>query len=1174
MPVVELNENNVLPERSNYDMQIERDPTFKELAGAYFENENLIYNVANKFAMPTFEPDPEYDVFADLRVTNDRYAGYLDRFIGVENPLHAKWVMDNIDRELENKSVMASGGLEGVAAGFLVGMSDPTMLIPIGGAAYKTYRTGGRILEGAARTALATGTVVGASELALQSLQETRTAEESMWNIAGATFLSGVVGGAASAFGGQRQLAELGQRVDDELRVPRDPYDMGSAGAMATPTTSLSDEALKSAVGLEKLLSFQDPLLRMANSPSKAARTSMEQLAELSLVKNKNTQGIASPVSVENRIKSYETNKYLYLKERDALFLKYRQSQSKIAVNLKDTLTDAGDRVFRRSRQDGKLTYQEFKEAITMAGRRDDTHEIPEVAEAARKKRQMVIDPIFNEAKAVGLIDPDTEAPKTAQSYVNRLWDHAAIKANRKEFEDVNTKWLIEKRDKAAADLQATFEEFNLDTNQRVAAAVRSEREAFRAAQKDTREAVRKEAKAGDKVERLRISIDELDTRLRDATKNQERIYNKILNKRERGDEDLRDLFNEFRSVSSAKRDLYKSLMAKESDNETATKGFWRREQIANALEEAERQMEERLAKLEKQIGLMEDLEYKASFDDGDLGSVSYKLTDRILGTSVGRLSYDNKIKTGAAGGRGAKRGPAKARVYDIPDAMVEKFLVNDDDMLLESYVKSLASDIELTRTFGSVDPEDALKAIQDDYELLERALVKEAKEKGETVDAKTLEKLREAKNRDLADFQAVWERLRGTYGNNGDDYASGWRSAERALMNVNYLSMLGGMTISAFTDVARPVMVHGINRVMGDGIAAMALDWKSFKAAAMDVKEAGTAWDMVSNTRAKALFGLDEFMPFQNKAEAVTGAMAQNFGVISLMAPWNAGMKQFAGVMTQTRMLRSIRKLAEGKDIPQAEIEYLAANFIDKDTAKAIAKQFDEFGTESDKVLIPNARDWTDRRAQDTFRAAIRKEVDRIIVTPGQDKPLWMSKSGWRLMGQFRSFSVASTQRTMLSGLQQRDMAVLNGALMSVFLGSMSYVVKANIAGYEPDYSAANLIREGVDRSGLLAWLTDANNVVEKVSRGRIGISALMGGPPMSRYASRSALEAVFGPSYGMAGNLVQITGNAFAGDWQASDTRTVRRMMPYNNLFYVRSLFDEAEANINEFFGVKGRR
>jgi len=478
--------------------------------------------------------------------------------------------------------------------------------------------------------------------------------------------------------------------------------------------------------------------------------------------------------------------------------------------------------------------------------------------------------------------------------------------------------------------------------------------------------------------------------------------------------------------------------------------------------------------------------------------------------------------------------------------------------------VRSLASDIELTKTFGSVDPEDALKQIQDEYEALEAGIT----------DPKLLENLRQAKNNDLRDFKAVWDRLRGTFGNDGgDDYASGWRSTERALMNVNYLAMLGGMTISAFSDVARPVMVHGLKRTMGDGYKALLTDTATFMKAAKDVKETGVALDMVNNTRAKALFGLDEFAPFTNKMEAVTGAMAQNFGVISLMAPWNAAMKQFVGVITQSRMSKSIDKLAAGAKLTRKETEYLAANFVDAPMAKRIAAQFAKHGEKTDNVRVPNARNWDDIEAAETFRSAVRRQVDQIIVTPGQDKPLWMSKSGWRLMGQFRSFAFASTQRTTLAGLQQRDAAVLNGTVLSVALGSLSYLAKSQVSGYEADTSVGTLLREGVDRSGVLAWLTDANQIAEKVSRGRVGVNALMGGPPMSRYASRSALEAVFGPTYGMAGNLVQVGGNALAGDWQAADTHTVRRMMPYNNLFYVRSIFDEAETGINSAFGVKGK-
>ena len=61
MAIVEIDQNTLLPERSNYDMEIERDPTFRELFQATTENENLIWNVANRFARPHADPDPDYD---------------------------------------------------------------------------------------------------------------------------------------------------------------------------------------------------------------------------------------------------------------------------------------------------------------------------------------------------------------------------------------------------------------------------------------------------------------------------------------------------------------------------------------------------------------------------------------------------------------------------------------------------------------------------------------------------------------------------------------------------------------------------------------------------------------------------------------------------------------------------------------------------------------------------------------------------------------------------------------------------------------------------------------------------------------------------------------------------------------------------------------------------------
>lgn len=1211
MTIVSLDPNEVLPERSNYDTAIERDPSFGDLTSAAFKSDNVLYNVVNQISQPKNLPDPQYDVFKDL----GGYEGYADRFIGAESQADSDQIKKRIDQETESKTTIASGGLEGVAASIAAGFADPTMYIPIGGELWKTYRTGGKILEGAARTGLAMGAITAGNELALHSLQETRTGAESMANVAGATFLGGVMGGAIHSLGGHAAVANLAERVENELTVPTssvqgevasageasqptpsmpggnpdilgtdtsvtaNPSGSSSVGAMSTDRTTLSDEALKSAGGLEKLFAFQDPTLRMANSPSKTSRQFIEALAESPLSRNKNVptearDAIASPVSVENRIRSYDLPKYQYMQEFDKQFLDYRGNSSKLATNVSDKANSVIDSVFRRSREDGMMTEHEFGTEVVKAGRRNDEHEIPQVAAAAKAKRALITDPLFQRAKDVGLIDPEVTGPKTADSYVNRVWDKQKIENDRENFQAINEQHLRNKRDNAASAVQEKLANFNLQDGP-IAETFKQVKQEYRDSASDRAAMQRKAEATGKTIDTTTGNIDDIHTALDQQTKNQQRLMEKILNGRDRGDEDMSDLFNEFKSVSSSKRELFRRLDHHEGVLEEKNAKYERRKGLADQLEGFERDLEEKVNALEKQHGDIADLQHRAGFDDAELKNVAYQLVDRILGTPAGRLSYDNKIPGAKNAGKAARRGPAKARVYDIPDEMVEKYLVNDDHVLTESYVRSLASDIELMKTFGSIDPEDSLKKIQDDYARVEESTAQHLRDNGKEGEiADTLRKLRKAKNNDIRDFQGVWERLRGTYGQSGDDYGTPLRSAERIAMSANYMANLGGMTISAFTDVGRPVMVHGLERTMNDAIIPMITEFKNYRLASRDVKETGTALDMVLNTRGRALMGMDEYQPMMNRMEAVTGHMQHNFGIISLMAPWNAAIKQFSGVITQSRMLRGVLDIAAGKELKPAESEYLAANFIDKSMASRIADQFNKYGVKTEKVHIPNVRTWDDNEAAETFRAAVRRDVNRTIVEPGQDKPLWMSKPGLKLIGQFRSFSIASLQRTTLAGLQQRDAAVLNGTILSTILGMGVYTLKSESGGYTPDFSPGNMIAEGVDRSGVLAWMMDASNMAEKVSRGRIGVHALLGGPPMSRYASRSALESIFGPTYGMIGNLVQLSGNAFAGDWQAADTHTLRRLMPYQNLFYLRSIFDEAEEGINSSLGVEGRK
>ncbi|MBF0246814.1 MAG: hypothetical protein HQL36_01880 [Alphaproteobacteria bacterium] len=378
-------------------------------------------------------------------------------------------------------------------------------------------------------------------------------------------------------------------------------------------------------------------------------------------------------------------------------------------------------------------------------------------------------------------------------------------------------------------------------------------------------------------------------------------------------------------------------------------------------------------------------------------------------------------------------------------------------------------------------------------------------------------------------------------------------------------------MTTSAIPDLGRPVMVNGLRRVWGSGLVPLVTNFRAVRMAGREVKLAGTALDMVLDSRAMSLADVGDDFGRHSKFERGIKALSDRYGLVSIMAPWNAALKQWAGTVSSTRILEEATSWRAGT-IKGANKEYLAMLGIDASRADKIAAMFDEFGERHGEVWIANTERWTDRDALRSFRAALAKDVDRTIVTPGVgDRPLWMSKEWGKTVGQFKSFVVASAQRVLLSGLQQRDMATLNGAMLMVGLGMGVTAYKNWEAGREQPEDLGEWIANGVDRSGLTGWFFDVNNIAEKATRGAVGLSALTGNGPMSRYANRNTAGAIVGPTAGAAKDMFSVTGALATGDWWESDVHALRRLLPYQNLFYARWLFDEAEAGLNETLGAK---
>lgn len=152
-----------------------------------------------------------------------------------------------------------------------------------------------------------------------------------------------------------------------------------------------------------------------------------------------------------------------------------------------------------------------------------------------------------------------------------------------------------------------------------------------------------------------------------------------------------------------------------------------------------------------------------------------------------------------------------------------------------------------------------------------------------------------------------------------------------------------------------------------------------------------------------------------------------------------------------------------------------------------------------------------------------------------------------------------------------------MNGLVFSVGLGVMATLFHAWNRGRKREMSPKQLILEGIDRSGVLGWVFDVNNTMEKVSQGQVGISRVLGKEPMSRYQSRNALDALLGPTFARAQDAQKVVPDAVKrvlGDseaWTEGDTRAMRRLLPFQNLFYIRQLLDKAQSGLDDKLGVE---
>lgn len=561
--------------------------------------------------------------------------------------------------------------------------------------------------------------------------------------------------------------------------------------------------------------------------------------------------------------------------------------------------------------------------------------------------------------------------------------------------------------------------------------------------------------------------------------------------------------------------------------------------------------------------------------NEADRAGYVNQIVDDIFNTVTGRNADGNVPRDIVA----ATRGPLKERTFHIPDVEIEEFLEHNVEAVARRYARTMASDIELTEGFGKADLSDQIGSIRADYQRLREA-VREGvdPETGEVLAKELTPKQREAEIKrlvnaekaDIRDIEALRDMVRGAY--LARENSSNFARAARVAGTVNYLRTMGGVTLSSLTDVGRHVMVHGLLNVMRDGLVPLITNFKSFKMSVQEAKLAGAVTERLLNTRMATWADINDPYSVSSPFERFMDNTATGFSKLNGMVYWNDFQKSFASVLTQNRVLRGVGRYDQ---LGHKEAAYLAFLGIDRDMAARIQRQFEAHGTiEAGEVRVANSDDWDDEIARRIYRAAVNKDVDSTIVTKGVgDVPLFAHTATGRLLLQFKSFALASHQRALMRGLQERQMGFLSGSMVAVAIGAMIYAFKSIETNRAEDISdnPGRWIAEGLDRSGLLSIAFEVNNTVEKAF-GIGAYGALAAAFPdasqegkASRYMSRGIAESLVGPTGALIDTVVA-AGNTLRPnkdgrmEWTEGEINTIKRLLPGATLPGIRSLVEYA--------------
>lgn len=546
--------------------------------------------------------------------------------------------------------------------------------------------------------------------------------------------------------------------------------------------------------------------------------------------------------------------------------------------------------------------------------------------------------------------------------------------------------------------------------------------------------------------------------------------------------------------------------------------------------------LEARKKNLERQIDdtLADDL---APTFDAAVASDRIKIIDRKI-----KRIRDGETTVGGA-------GPLIQRKLDIPNELLLDggFIETDIDTVMGHYVSRMSPAIELSRKYGDINARGQINRLHE-------RMIEAAGDNAQLI--KHADDIRD----NMSDMVQI---VQGVYQIPDDPAAITGRTL-RLLRNFNVLTAMGRATLMAMADVGNVMISQGVTNTFGSLIDrwASGVNKGNVRMIDAEVELAGAVTEVAMGMRYHQFTEIGASWFASNRLERSVATATQRFFLTNLMGPWTDMMKKTAGGMVQSQLIKESLNWKAGT-ITAENRKILARLGISEQRAIQIADQWEAAGSLKHKsMFIANTEQWTDDVLRREFRSAINNEVNRAVITPGApDKPKALLKSEWwKVFGQYKGFAISATHRVMGAGLQQKGAQKYAGFMSMIGIAMMVDMFK------RPDYiqlSPYEQVLRAVELSGVTGIILDLNDTIERASAGALGIRPAIGMDIRERnptWATRVGAVAGSVPN-----QWLQLMWALTSEDAETRDqARIMRYMIPYNNIFYWKTVFDRSQRSL----------